>query len=598
MIISRQLAQNATYRKEQKIPLPPQQEAEKNELIRNRRIGLALSGGGFRAAIFHLGVIRRLEELDIMPQVRVVSAVSGGSIIAAYYLCEMERRLHLESPKDRAKKEVRLRIFESIAKDFLAALDHNLRSRALFYTPFYHPWLFLKTLLLKPFHATARSVLIQKEYDIWFYDENALDQLPSATGLNEPNVPVTNKGTKLLLNTTSLLSGERVTFSREPISGVNEMSKVNNNVLLLSRVVGASSGVPGLFPPTTIAGDVLVDGGVADNQGIESLIHDPVQCNVLIVSDASGQMEACDTMKRSVLNVLVRVNSVLQFQVRNKLIDILVGWRNLPDIDNEPHRFAFIHLFRNLKDLSDTNKRMPSEFITGIGRIRTDLDQFSYIEREALMYHGYTLIDAQLREYCKDVLADVLSANPPEEMTAPPLFSEAVLNKRELGMDESTGRDEIRADLEAGCQNVYLVRCIKKHPKVVLPIVATGIAAAAVFLILVLFIYPQPMHWIGGLLNEAIYGVFPTMTVKPINTVLNHFGLLDLATSINGLSGLAAFTLITLLVLYVVSFPVYVIVRKVVERHDRQIYRKLTGMDPSVHWQKEGDQDRLELVNQ
>ena len=45
-------------------------------------IGLALSGGGFRAAIFHLGIIRRLEELGIMKDVDVISAVSGGSIIA------------------------------------------------------------------------------------------------------------------------------------------------------------------------------------------------------------------------------------------------------------------------------------------------------------------------------------------------------------------------------------------------------------------------------------------------------------------------------------------------------------------------------------
>jgi len=42
---------------------------------------------------FHLGVIRRLEELRIMSHVDVISAVSGGSIIAAYYICEMEKWL-------------------------------------------------------------------------------------------------------------------------------------------------------------------------------------------------------------------------------------------------------------------------------------------------------------------------------------------------------------------------------------------------------------------------------------------------------------------------------------------------------------------------
>jgi len=57
------------------------------------KIGLALSGGGFRASIFHLGVIRRLEELGLMKKVSVISSVSGGSIIAAYYVIEMEDRL-------------------------------------------------------------------------------------------------------------------------------------------------------------------------------------------------------------------------------------------------------------------------------------------------------------------------------------------------------------------------------------------------------------------------------------------------------------------------------------------------------------------------
>lgn len=590
MIISRQLAEKSQV-KEFETPKDLQFELVDN-MIKGRRIGLALSGGGFRAAIFHLGVIRRLEEMGIMPQVRVVSAVSGGSIISAYYLCEMERRLHLELPEDRAKPEVRLRIFEEIATEFFAALDNNLRSRALFFTPFYHPWLFIKTLFLKPFRATARSELIQKEYDLWFYEENTLDQLPSAADIKKQSGQSFSRGTKLLLNTTSLLSGERVTFSREPVSGVNEMSKVNNNVLPLSRVVGASSGVPGLFPPTMIGGDVLVDGGVADNQGIESLIQDIEGCNVLLVSDASGQMEGRDTIGRSLLTVLGRVNSVLQFQVRNKLIDILVAWRHLPDISMKPHRFAFIHLFRNLKDWSETDHRIPSEFIAAIGRIRTDLDQFSYIEREALMYHGYTLIDAQIRKYCDDVLADVIAEYPAETMQTPPLFQEKVLNKRKTTSGDSVGRDDIRADLEAGRQNVYLFRCAEKHTRAVVPILSAGAALTLVLLNLVLFVFPQPLHWLGNVLFDLIYGVIPSVAIHPIDALLLHFGLLDLATSVKGLAGIAAFLAMVLLTLYIVSFPVYVIVRKVVRRLDREIYKKLTGMEPSVCWKTESIKDQ------
>jgi NTE family protein len=48
-------------------------------------IGLALSGGGSRAMAFHLGCLRGLEDLGVLPSVNVLSTISGGSVIGAYY---------------------------------------------------------------------------------------------------------------------------------------------------------------------------------------------------------------------------------------------------------------------------------------------------------------------------------------------------------------------------------------------------------------------------------------------------------------------------------------------------------------------------------
>src|ERR1700687_328300 len=47
-------------------------------------IALCLSGGGFRASLFHLGCLRRLRELGILDQVRTISSVSGGSIVSGF----------------------------------------------------------------------------------------------------------------------------------------------------------------------------------------------------------------------------------------------------------------------------------------------------------------------------------------------------------------------------------------------------------------------------------------------------------------------------------------------------------------------------------
>ncbi len=584
MIITKELARDAKPGKiAEKKPGPA---AREDLEARAPRIGLALSGGGFRAAIFHLGVIRRLEELGIMPRVRVVSAVSGGSIISAYYLCEMERRLRLEKPEERDRKTTRLRIFEEIAHDFFQALDNNLRTRALIFTPFYYPWLFFKTLVLKPFRAGARSELIQREYDKWFYNNNSLDQLPSAVhGDDQETAGETSAGPRLLINTTSLLTGERVAFSREPISHVNEMSRVNTNVLPLSRVVGASSGVPGLFPPTLISGDVLVDGGVADNQGIESLIEDPVDCNLLLVSDASGQMEPIHTIREGTLKVLLRVNSIFQFQIRNKLLDNLVGWKRLPELrttDNEAHEFAFVHLHLNLKDRS-VSDRIPSEFIPGIARIRTDLDQFSHVEREALMYHGYTLIDAQIKQYCKELLPELKADPPAPAMTTPPLFRKKVL-------DSCANRDRIRSELEAGSKNFYLARCLKKFPLQAGSILAAGVALGLACFYFVFLGYPKTIDWIGERIADFFMGLFPDKWVQPVSGFLEARGLLDVETTVQGLSGIAATLGVLALILYLISFPGYLILRRTTTALDRKEYKRLTGADPSVRWVSEGGQ--------
>jgi NTE family protein len=49
------------------------------------KIGLALSGGGSRAIAFHLGCLRALNQLGLLDRVVILSTVSGGSVIGAYF---------------------------------------------------------------------------------------------------------------------------------------------------------------------------------------------------------------------------------------------------------------------------------------------------------------------------------------------------------------------------------------------------------------------------------------------------------------------------------------------------------------------------------
>lgn len=67
-------------------------DAALNSVVRGK-IGLALSGGGFRAALYHVGVLARLAELDLLRHVEYLSCVSGGSIVGAHYYLEVRQLL-------------------------------------------------------------------------------------------------------------------------------------------------------------------------------------------------------------------------------------------------------------------------------------------------------------------------------------------------------------------------------------------------------------------------------------------------------------------------------------------------------------------------
>src|ERR1043165_610993 len=65
-----------------------------------RRLGMALSGGGFRAAFFHIGILAQMARLGLLRHVEVISTVSGGSIIGALYYLYLKRLLESKPDAD------------------------------------------------------------------------------------------------------------------------------------------------------------------------------------------------------------------------------------------------------------------------------------------------------------------------------------------------------------------------------------------------------------------------------------------------------------------------------------------------------------------
>src|SRR5581483_10808882 len=247
-----------------------------------------------------------------------------------------------------------------------------------------------------------------------------------------------NKVPILILNATSLNTGHNWQFTAsymgEPPSAI--MTEVDGNYRLrrmyyndapkkhrrirLGHAVAASSCVPGLFEPLVLEGLYkdkivrLVDGGVHDNQGTASLLEEG--CQVLLVSDASGQMSSDDSPSNKLLNVLVRSDSISQERVRHAQYRELEMRRRSSQIQG----LMFVHLKKDLNvdpvdwiDCPDpydaSADARPAELRGPVTRygvrkdiqqrlaaVRTDLDSFTDGEAYALMASGYFMTEYEL----------------------------------------------------------------------------------------------------------------------------------------------------------------------------------------------------------
>lgn len=142
------------------------------------KLGLALAGGGFRASLFHVGVLRRLAELDLLRYVEVLSTVSGGSVVGALYLmhlkAELEQPMLAQLPPRLGglSRYAYLQLVRRVEQDMRRAAQLNLRTRLLM-----NPCTLFKVCLGPDSLATAMAKL---------YDEHLLKEvaqrLRSTTG--------------------------------------------------------------------------------------------------------------------------------------------------------------------------------------------------------------------------------------------------------------------------------------------------------------------------------------------------------------------------------------------------------------------------------
>jgi predicted acylesterase/phospholipase RssA len=409
------------------------------------KVGLALSGGGFRASLYHLGVLARLAEVDALRSVEVLSTVSGGSIVGAHYYLELQRLL--ESTVDAQIGAAHyIAIVRRIQDCLLAGVQQNLRMRALGSLRANLKVAFDRTYTLsRRLGELYESILYSQVEDGRGSEERRMPSLLIRPLTTEPALldfkpKFSNwrRGAKvpiLLLNATSLNSGHNWQFTArwmgEPPGRLNTNVDANLRYrrlwyehaplddfqrFRLGYAVAASACVPGLFEPivldqlypdTTVR---LVDGGVHDNQGVAGLLDEG--CTLILASDACGQMADQTNPPDGRLGVPLRSNSILMDRVREAEYEDLenrVGSRALQGL-------LFVHLKQDLEVrpvdwVACQDPTPPAEEPTtatryGIDRdlqrqlaaVRTDLDSFTEVEAYALMLSGYLATDRNLRD--------------------------------------------------------------------------------------------------------------------------------------------------------------------------------------------------------
>ncbi len=347
----------------------------------NRKIGLALSGGGFRASIFHMGVLRRLAEFNLLDKIDVLSTVSGGSIVGAFYA--LNRNLWGD--------------IERLENRFLQGVQADIRFRALTGAWLFHPFLFLRS--IGP--GFSRTNIIAREYARFFFGGATLKDLPALP--------------RLIINATSLNTGVIWKFSRDKVGDYkSRFRKIEG--FPVSLAVAASSAVPGLFPPLVLRetkpADTgkrisLSDGGVRDNQGLTSIFSE--KCDYVISSDASGLIATLPRPSKFSYRVLLRANSITMNASRALLIQSLFRRKETAEI----RQFVFF----DMKDtVTSEGPKLPKQLIRAAASVRTDLDHFSDAEIATIRYHGYTLIDQKLKKHAPDLLQ---GADPPLTYTEP-----------------------------------------------------------------------------------------------------------------------------------------------------------------------------------
>jgi NTE family protein len=253
-------------------------------------VAATFSGGGFRATLASLGVVRLLADVGMLGDLRYLSSVSGGSVANGMVAI--------------AWPEIRARGFTAAAVDELVIdpLVKRVSSRSLKLSLVRGIW--------RTIGSGTRTDLLARRFDEWFFDGTRLDEL-------DPQV-------RWIVNAANLVSGARFTFERDVVGDYTVgLRSTEGTGLKLSLAVAASAAVPGAFAPVRLrklsfpcgtTAPALLDGGAYDNTGLEAIDSDRYRDVFVVTLNSGGLLRPGAYGRLPLVKELARSNSLLYRQ--------------------------------------------------------------------------------------------------------------------------------------------------------------------------------------------------------------------------------------------------------------------------------------------
>jgi len=365
-----------------------------------KKIGLALSGGGFRATLYHLGLVRFLFDADILRNVSHITSVSGGSIVAAHLALNWER--YTDSPAE----------FDKAAAELLAFIRLDVRNRILRRFPLAFALRGPRRLLRLSNRKLTRTGLLEYHYEKYLFGDTSLFQLPQSPRLH--------------ILATNLSEGRLTSFNRDGMWMIRRaqgdafrVDQVRIGLATVPMAVAASSAFPGFFPPLLLTGEDVgarsgefgrqsyTDGGVYDNLGVrmfrflaKSAGPDERPWDGVLVSDVGKPFQVQSSAKAGgLVRTAMRASDILMDRV----------WQLESETFKDAAGFKFARITDVVEPEEDPTALHP-EIQRLLPAIRTDLNRFSPLEIEALVRHGYCVG----RKACRS-LPSVFGADLPSD---------------------------------------------------------------------------------------------------------------------------------------------------------------------------------------